>query len=75
MGTLDPKKSRELLQEIENFIIKRNKSNKKLARDVAEWVDKAVQMSVERLTDTGRASGESGEGDELMLEQIPGVEE
>lgn len=38
-------KSREMIKEIENFCKKRNKSNRKLARDVAEWVDMAVNKS------------------------------
>jgi hypothetical protein len=36
---LDAKKSAELLKEIDLFLLKRNKSNRKLARDVADWVD------------------------------------
>ena len=34
-----------MIQEIDNFLKKRNKSNRKLARDVAEWVDLAVSRS------------------------------
>ena len=45
MDTLDSIKSREMIKEIENFCKKRNKSNRKLARDVAEWVDMAVNSS------------------------------
>lgn len=42
---MDPPKSRQMIKEIERFLKKRNKSNRKLARDVAEWVDIAVSQS------------------------------
>ena len=45
MEALDPHKSREMIKEIEDFLKKRYKSNRKLARDVAEWVDLAVNRS------------------------------
>ena len=45
MDTLDSIKSQEMIKEIESFCKKRNKSNRKLARDVAEWVDMAVNSS------------------------------
>lgn len=45
LDSLDSMKSHEMTKEIENFCKKRNKSNRKLARDVAEWVDMAVNSS------------------------------
>ena len=47
---MDPLKSREMIKEIENFLKKRNISNRKLARDVAEWVDIAVSQSQDSVT-------------------------
>lgn len=45
LETLNPRKSLKMIKEIEYFLEKRNKSNRKLARDVAEWVDVAVSQS------------------------------
>jgi hypothetical protein len=45
LETLHPRRSLKMIKEIENFLEKRNKSNRKLARDVAEWVDIAVSQS------------------------------
>jgi hypothetical protein len=39
LSKLDTKKSLELTKLIDLFLLKRNKSNRKLARDVADWVD------------------------------------
>jgi hypothetical protein len=39
LSKLDTKKSSELTKLIDLFLLKRNKSNRKLARDVADWVD------------------------------------
>ena len=36
-----------MLKEIDAFLAKRKKSNRKLARDVAEWVDQAVRIAAE----------------------------
>lgn len=44
---MDSKKSSELFREIDAFVSKRKKSNRKLARDVAEWVDQAVRIAAE----------------------------
>jgi Holliday junction resolvase-like predicted endonuclease len=45
LETLHPRKSHKMIKEIEYFLEKRNISNRKLARDVAEWVDIAVSQS------------------------------
>ena len=47
LSSLDSKKSSELFREIDAFVSKRKKSNRKLARDVAEWVDQAVRIAAE----------------------------
>lgn len=41
----DKKRTQEIEAEVEAFLKKRSKSNRKLARDVAEWVDIAVSSS------------------------------
>jgi hypothetical protein len=41
----DTQKSNEIMKDVESFIKIRNKSNRKLARDVAEWVDVALSAS------------------------------
>lgn len=45
MEPFDSQKSNEIIKDIELFIKIRNKSNRKLARDVAEWVDVALTAS------------------------------
>ena len=42
---LDSQKSQEIMKDVESFVKIRNKSNRKLARDVAEWVDVAMTAS------------------------------
>ena len=41
----DKNKALEIEREVDAFLKKRSKSNRKLARDVAEWVDLAVSSS------------------------------
>ena len=48
LNSFDESKATLLLKEIEAFMTRRKKSNRKLARDVAEWVDTAMKISVDR---------------------------
>ena len=42
---LDRPKADQLLREIDAFCLKRQKSNRKLAKDVAAWVETAMKIS------------------------------
>ena len=44
LQSLDQPKATQLIKEIDAFLLKRQKSNRKLARDVAEWVETAMQI-------------------------------
>ena len=44
LQTMDPIKATQLLKEIDAFCVKRQKSNRKLAKDVAAWVETAMQI-------------------------------
>ena len=48
---LDETRSKTLTRELEQFKAKRQASNKKLARDVAAWVDKAMQINSQKLSE------------------------
>ena len=45
MTTYDSAKAKQLQNEIHTFRGKRQKENKKLAREIAKWVDTALQSS------------------------------
>jgi tetratricopeptide (TPR) repeat protein len=42
LTTLDPKKGKSLETEIQQFKIKRQKDNRKLAKEIAKWVDSSM---------------------------------
>lgn len=48
---LDSSKADALMKEIDAFCLRRQKSNRKLAKDVASWVETAMKMSSDRRQD------------------------
>lgn len=67
MSGLDTKKSSELLKEIDLFLSKRNRSNRKLARDVADWVDQAMQISSENKEKEKLKSDSTGADTDIIV--------
>jgi hypothetical protein len=48
LHSLDRPKADQLLREIDAFCLKRQKSNRKLAKDVAAWVETAMKINADK---------------------------
>ena len=48
LSQLDETRAKTLTKELDQFKVKRQASNKKLARDVAAWVDQAMQINTQK---------------------------
>jgi hypothetical protein len=68
LETFDTQKSNEIMKDIELFIKIRNKSNRKLARDVAEWVDVALSASHPKNEDTSDRRQLLAAGEDLEVD-------
>lgn len=68
MYHFDSKRGKQLSQEIDVFIKQRQKQNKILAKNVAEWVDKAMTIN-SQLKDGGQL-GSNGEIEDLDMEDF-----
>ena len=68
LSQLDETRAKTLNRELEQFKAKRQASNKKLARDVAAWVDQAMQINaqktVQRKSDQQGISNINNEGND-----------
>ena len=65
---MDTKRGKQLTQEIDIFIKQRQKQNKILAKNVAEWVDQA--MTINTQLKQGGAVGANGELEDFDLEDF-----
>ena len=65
---IDSKRGKQLFQEIDVFVKNRQKQNKILAKNVAEWVDKAMTIN-SQLKDGGQL-GSNGEIEDLDIEDF-----
>jgi hypothetical protein len=64
----DSKRGKQLSQEIDTFVKNRQKQNRILAKNVAEWVDKA--MTINSQLQEGGQVGSNGEIEDLNLEEF-----
>ena len=68
LQSLDPTKAAYINSEVDSFLTRRQKSNRKLTRDVAQWVETAMQISAEKKSSTSGGGAGSMDVDDITID-------